>query len=244
MNLQEIAFSKYALFACIAAALLLFLILRIVKRLLLRLCKNGTRFNTITSWMPAVEILLWTMFVVWMIEFLSGNNYLYSLALFGLFAIAMAGFMWFSLRDYLAGAIFRINRAFNLNETITTMGITGVIKSFRSRFLELETKKGETIFIPYSKIFGEVINKSHPAEKVQAYTFSMKVHDTDDFKLISEKILIEILNQPYASLSKDPSIYLSQEKDGFMELEITLYSPENKYFPEMQHRIEKVFGVK
>jgi small-conductance mechanosensitive channel len=149
--------------------------------------------------------------------------------------------VWIGLRDFIAGAIFKTNRNLNLNDTIKIDKYNGKVIKFTSNKLVMETESGEIIYIPYASLFGKTIIKSHPAETILNYTFRFEIPQDADIQQTTERINTDIINLPWSSLKKEPQIKpIGETEFGFM-LEVTVFSMERDYFPEIERIVKRRF---
>jgi hypothetical protein len=188
-----------------------------------------------------IELFVWTGFLIWSVNYLADNNQLYAVGLFIILFVFTLWAVWIGLRDFIAGAIFKTNRNLNLNDTVKIGEYNGKIIKFTSNKLVLETESGEAIYIPYASLFGKTIIKSHPAETILNYTFRIEIPQDADIQQTTEKINTDIINLPWSSLKKEPQIKpIGETENGFM-LEVTVFSMEKDYFPEIEKVVKRRF---
>lgn len=239
---QIFEISNRAVFTFIMLALGLFLVFRLLSRLLPLLLFKKDKRKPVWRFTAAIELIVWLVFLVWAINFLSKSSQVFAIGLVILLFFFAFYSAWIGLKDYIAGAFFKTNTTFTINETVRIGEYTGKIVKFSPSALILETESGKSIYLPYSFLFGKVMVKSHPAETILNYTFRFEIPGTENLSATMQKIRVEILNMPWASLKKNPQIKPLMETPTGQMLEITLFSIENEYFPEMENILKGKFG--
>lgn len=237
----NIEFTNSALYIVILLAVGLFVLFRFLSWLLPLLLLRREKRRKAWRYTSLIELFVWVVFTIWSVNYLSGNNQLYAIGLFLILFAFTVYAAWVGLKDFVAGAIFKTSGNFSLNETIRIGEYTGKIIRFGHTSAVLETEAGETIFIPYSYLFGKVIVKSHPAETILSYTFRIEIPTGQAVPDIVEQIRSEILGMPWASLKKDPQIKPAGDTRQGHLLEITVFSIEKAYFHEMENLIKEKF---
>jgi hypothetical protein len=239
----QIEFSNIALYTFLLLTIGLFFIFRLVNWLLpLLIFKKGKR-KLAWRYMAIVELFVWTGFLIWSVNFLAHNNQLYAIGLFIILFIFTIWAAWIGLHDFIAGAIFKTNRNLNLNDTVEIGEYHGKIRKFTSNKLVLETESGEIVYLPYASLYGKTIVKSHPADTILNHTFRLEIPKDAKLQQTTDKLYNNIINLPWSSLKKEPQIKpLHETESGFM-LEITVFSMERDYFPEIEKTIKKHFSL-
>ncbi len=228
----------------------LFLLIAIVIFFLFRVLNKSLSFfpvrkklrKALLNYLPVVEMAVWFIYIIWAIQFLWIGNRLYALELSVILSLFVLAVSWFSLRDFIAGAVFKASGKFSKNETVKIGDFSGKISGFESRNLILETEKGETVYIPYGKVLGNVIIRSHPAEKVMSHTFQMHLKNISDPIEVMNRIKVGILASPLSSLKKEPKIKLLDSGDGLAPVfEITVYAIETEHFVRLEKYVRSLF---
>jgi hypothetical protein len=237
----HIEFSNFALYTFLLLSVALFFLFRLLNWLLPILIFRKGKRKLAWRYTAIVELFVWTGFLIWSVNYLAHNNQLYAIGLFVILFIFTSWAVWIGLRDFIAGAIFKTNRNLNLNDTIKIDKYNGKVIKFTSNKLVMETESGEIIYIPYASLFGKTIIKSHPAETILNYTFRFEIPQDADIQQTTERINTDIINLPWSSLKKEPQIKpIGETEFGFM-LEVTVFSMERDYFPEIERIVKRRF---
>jgi len=237
----HIEFSNIALYTFLLLSISLFFFFRLLNWLLPILIFRKGKRKLAWRYTAMTELFVWSGFLIWSVNFLANNNQLYAVGLFIILFLFTLWAVWIGLRDFIAGAIFKTNRNLNLNDSVKIDEYSGKIIKFTSNRLVLETESGEIIYIPFASLYGKTIIKSHPAETILNYTFKLEIAKDADIQMTTEKINTDIINLPWSSLKKEPQIKpLGETESGFM-LEVTVFSMEKDYFPEIEKVVKRRF---
>jgi hypothetical protein len=241
--MENIDFSNFTLYITMLLALGLFLFLKILTRTLPTLLPAEDYRKNILRYKSLFEVLVWIIFITWSVRYLYQNNQPYSAALFVLLFLFLIYTGWIGLKDFVAGAVLKAGHKLTMNETIKVDGYQGTITRFGATSLILESDSGETVYLPYSFLFGKVIIKSHPAESILRYTFRIEIARTESVRAAIDQVYRFILNLPWISLIKEPQIKPVSETSNGQLVEITLYAFENNHFQDMEKLIKEKFAV-
>ncbi len=234
--------SRGEIYLFLLLAIIIFLLFRVLNRSLPFISVRKKWRKVLLNYLPVIEMAAWFVYIIWAIQYLWEGNRLYALELSIILSLFVLAVSWFSLRDFIAGAVFKASGRFLKNETVKIGEYAGRITGFESRNLILETEKGETIYIPYNKVLGTVIVKSHPAENVLSHTFRLKLNDISNSMEVMNRLKISILTSPWSSLKKDPQIRLIDSEDKSVSVfEITVYAIEEEYFVQLEKYIRSLF---
>lgn len=238
---QILDFSNKALYTVIILAISQFLVFRLLSWLLpILILRKGKRKHA-WRYTSLFELIAWVIFLIWAVDFLTESSLIYAIGLFIILFFFTFYTAWIGLKDFIAGAFFKTINHFKVNETLKIGEYSGKILKFTPSAIILETEAGESIFLPFSYLFGKVIIKSNPAETILSHTFRMEIPGTRSLSLTVDEIYNEILNMPWSSLKKDPQIKpLLETRTGHL-LELTIFSIEKEYFLEMENRIKGKF---
>lgn len=243
MNELNIDFSSSAAYTFVLLTVILYLFFRIINIFIKYIPIQKKYKEPIQRFLPATEIIGWLIYLIWSIQYLWDNNQIYAGGILLLILLIVVLIFWFAVKDFIAGAIFRANKNFALNETVRINGHYGQITKMNARTLVLETESGETIHLPWSKITGKTIIKEHPTETIKSYKFLISAPHSDNENL-SDEITGFILMKPWSSALKPPKVSLLK-RDGTQDTyDITVYANDKNYFQLIETAVMKEFGSK
>jgi len=243
MNLPDIEFSRFAVYLFLFLAVVLFLFFRIPGKVVPLLPIKKEMKRSLTRYLPALEIFSWGFFFIWTIQYFWKNNQMYSVGLFFILILLMLWVSWYSLKDFIAGAVFRANSSFKIQDTIQIEQYVGKIVDFQSRNIVVETDSGETIHYPYSKLLGKVIIKSIPAEMIRNKTIFLNISKDSSLIETITNIRSDILNLPWSSIKKEPQIKPIGENNDSFELEIVIFALETEYFYKIESYLKENYSI-
>ncbi|MBN3034746.1 MAG: mechanosensitive ion channel [Bacteroidales bacterium] len=243
MNTADFQWTGFTVYLFLALAVVLLLLFRIL-RIGIHLLPTGRRKkDALVRFVPATEIFVWLLFTIWAIQLFWDTNRLYALIMAVILTFIILWLCWFALRDFLAGALFRVDKGFQKDEMIRVGEYSGKIRELKHRYLLLETGSGEIIHIPYTKLQGQIITKSHPAAHILGHTFQIRARRSSGFRELSTSITESLLNLPYISVKKPPQIKrIGEEEDDYL-LEITAYAVNAGFFPDIEHAIRMKYSA-
>jgi hypothetical protein len=243
MEALDLRFSNFEIIGFAVIAFVLFLILKGLAKGLPFIIRNTDRKKQFSKYFSLLEVFVWILYTIFVIQQLSDSNQLYSFGLFLLLMIAGFWMLWFYIKNYISGGVFKLNARFEINDTVQIDEYQGKIVGMGNHRLELESENGEIIYIPYSKLSDAVIIKLHPGEMVLSHSFTMSTQTNKSIADTIEEIRFAILSLPYASLKKTPQIKLFHEDQNNYVFELVVYTLEKEYFFKIEQEIRKKFEV-
>ncbi len=235
----EAYFSTRAVYLFIIMAIVLALIFRLLHYLVPALPVKRAWKSRLLHHLPAAEVLLWLTFLIWGVGWFIRHNIYVAITLGIILVMTMIWFSWFTLRHLIAGIVMRWNRDLKTGEPIKTLDYQGKIQRMGYRSLVLETDQGQSIYLPWAKIINQEIIRSHPADKIQSHTFTMKVTAKKTVYQTTDSLKTHILSLPWVSLVKKPEIMLLDKSPDNYTFQITIYSIEKSYFVHIENALKE-----
>lgn len=241
---QILEFSNIALYTVIVMALGLFIIIRLLTWLVPLFALKKEKRRSAWRYTALIELILWIVFLIWSVNFLSGSSPVYAIGLFILLFFFTFYTAWIALKDFIVGAFIKTIDHFRTNQTVKIGEYSGKIIKFKPSGVVLETESGEMVYLPYSYLFGKAIIKSNPAETILSHTFKLEIATKPNLPATIENIHNDILRLPWASLKKSPQIKPVMETKNGQMLEVTIFSIQKEYFLEMENHIKRKYALK
>jgi len=235
--------SAAASFKFIFFAILLLIVFRIFKFFLPVIFRNINKKRVIKRYLPLFELVSWCIYFVWSIHLFSLNNSTMLFLPITLLSIILVIIGWYAFRDILAGIVMKTDRSCKINEVVRIDNTTAKIISFRYRNLQLETLSGETIFIPYTKVYNNIMVKEHPAELIVSHSFQMNIPSEKFNANTLEEVKQYILSMPWASINKLPQINILEEKENFVNIKATIFALEKDFLFHIEQRVRKQYSL-
>jgi hypothetical protein len=244
MEALNLRFSNFEIIGFAAIALVLFLTLKTIARLVPYVIKQPELKKSFDKYFSLFELFVWLLYTILVIQQLSDSNQLYSFGLFLLLMLAGFWMLWYYIKNYIGGGIFKLNGTFEINDTVQINEFQGKIIGMGNHRLELESENGEIIYIPYSQLSDAIIVKLHPGEMILSHSFTIATTNNKSSSAKIEEINFAILSLPYASLKKAPQIKLIHEDQTTMVFELVVYTLEKEFFFKMEQQIRNKFELK
>ncbi len=244
MENKVLTFSNIELILFGSLALLLFVFMIVFKRILPFLIKSQIKKNLLKQYISIFEVSIWLVFIIFSIQQFSNSNHLYAWGLFILLMLSSLWLLWFWVKDYVAGALFKMNKDFREHDIIQVDNFEGSIIEMSPRKLKIESDSGEIIYIPYTQLQKMAIIKVHPGEMVLSHAFTLRTAKSESLEILQDKIRFEVLSLPWSSIKRPPRIEIIHEDKESLVFEVKVYSLEKQYFFRMEQEIRKKFEVK
>lgn len=143
------------------------------------------------------------------------------------------------LSNYGAGVAIMITRPFAVGDTLSLLGISGVVAQVNLGVTILDTEDGEKITIPNKQIMGEVLTNSY-AHKVWEGTIGI-AYSSDPQKAI--RVIAEVLAQNEKVVSDPaPQIGIQQFGESAIIIGFRYWIPTQQYYRLGFQVNEKIFA--
>lgn len=236
-----------AILIFIFTALFILVFFRLFKFLLQFMRLSKSHSEMVRKYLPLSELVVWTLFLIWAIQYLFNRGFLLTLVPLLVFIIIILYLARFGLRDIMAGIVFKTANDLNLQDHIDVAGISGKVSAIKQSTLEIEDASGRIVSIPYSKITGSVLLRQYPSQSLLSYNFILQVPLTqmpDGPTAFIEKLRVSILTLPWASQKKEPKIHSIRENTEDVHFNITIFSLDESYFAMTEKHLENEFSGK
>lgn len=242
INTVALDFSNWAVYKFLLSGIALWGALRLFKYFIPFIMKRKESKRFLRRYLPAGELFLWIIFILFSIDTFLNRNEIIGYSLYVLMFLFVVWFVFFVLRNIIAGTVFKLSDHFSLYDTLKVGKYSGRIVNFGKSSLELETENGKSIYIPYAKILNRVNIKTDPAEKISRYNFKLKTKKDIALREKTENIKQAIMVLPWSSIKKVPLINPIDEDENSFTFDITIYSLEKEYFHKIENNIKEQFS--
>lgn len=210
---------------------LLFIILLLLTVTLLNYGGRGIRRvglsreykRSLLALLSLVEALLYLLFAVWAVILLYKEIGSTSIVVTIILFLIIVLFGWFWLRDFIAGALFKWEMRPFEGMCVKVGDVKGDITSIGKRSLELSSKEGSFVRIPYSKLLSGALYYSEEQRGAFEHHFSITFASSkrlEELKLIVEREMGEMAW--LVPSNKVESEISSMGGESYL-LEVTLY---------------------
>ncbi|MCM8794358.1 MAG: mechanosensitive ion channel family protein [Candidatus Omnitrophica bacterium] len=201
-----------------------------LSRAIVRICEKNNMDVTLTKFMGGVVKILVMVFVI-----------LVALEKFGITiapliaaatALAFGGSFAIQgpLSNYAAGLSIILAKPFIVGDTITLLGVSGVVEDVKLSSTVLSTEDGEKITIPNKHIVGEIIHNSKGNKVVETV---VGISYSDDPQKAIEAIR-KVLGQ-FSQIAAQPAPHLGLKEfgDSSLNIEMRYWVPTRQYYPTL-----------
>ena len=197
---------------------------------------------------PLFEMIIWISFALWTFYSLFHDSAVYPLLSGAIVIVLVAIFGWYMVRDYISGVIIKTENNFEPGQYVTVGSYSGKIVKLGYRSLELETRNGEVLIIPYSKLSHQnlikIVGKSKGAGQVITLEIS-SVYQTGKVHNMLEK---RILEMPWILPGKDIDIKIFRKDENINIVEINFHALTREMVFKTEENlkifVDEVFGGK
>lgn len=219
--------SLYAILQMLVLGLLLFLILRLVKRFLNQKIQYKDFLER--SWAVG-EAIVWILFLIASVRQIILNPKHYTLIIISLVLILLIWVAWFALRDLVAGIILKLEGSLGLNEKIIINKTSGHIRKLSYFSLMLETDTGQKVSLPYHIVKNKEKIKETADNFTYKTTLKLSTHK-EEFTAtqIQDKLQQYIFQAPWIVPTHNPIILLETENSTQYQFNITIFLLHQKY---------------
>lgn len=197
----------------ILTALALFVVFRLLYRLLPALLRGKPIQTRLLRILPVVELLAWLLISFWGIYLLFGGQAHYAWVVSGMALVVVLALGWYVFRDYLSGVLLRADTGFAVGQHIRTHFAEGKIARLGYRHLVLLNQEGEEVRIPYSRFKDEVIIIPAGEESRPPHHFRISLPDGADPDTIRQKLFSRMMAMPWVS-EPAPEISFHKDEEG------------------------------
>ncbi|MEA3318176.1 MAG: mechanosensitive ion channel [Bacteroidota bacterium] len=239
----EITVKSNYLFRFLIIVTVLFLFFRLLALVMPIIFRKKQICRLIKKYIPSIELVVWILVLSKTYNKLFLSNKIFAILSLTIVVSIVLYFIWFALKDLVAGIVFKSTSKIELGENVRIDSYTGEIVKFAYRTLNIETIKGEVIYIPYYKIITSSVIKVNLAEAIKTYSFKLEIAKTENIINLIAEIRDAIINLPWSSVKKSPGVYIIEEKSDSVLFDITIYAIEEVYFYNIENYIKEKFAI-
>lgn len=205
--------------------------------------KSGI-FGTISRYFQLLELAFWTAFVFWVCGILFSTSPYLEYINYLLFTAVVVLFVWFFMRDYIAGIQLKSRYNFFNGQAFKSTQITGVIRKTSLLYIEIKGENGSDFRIPYSQIEQKSIElnvqEKSGGENLIVVALDQNLNEEDTI----QKIIELVVNSPWSSHKSSPMINVQEPENGLKTYEISCIINGEHSAKRLKELIEKEVGKK
>lgn len=229
MNLVQ-HISPFLIIAFVIIGAVLFIGFRLYEKLRLPVVLLTKEGKKIRKNFQKLEFLVWALFLTIVLFYAIKSSILVTLTL--LLIVTLAFFIFW--KNYFAGIPIKFGSNFDLGDSISVNGISGVVTGLGNTNITILSTIGEETLIPYSALKSEIKIKQKSIPKVLYKT--MVIEGENDSSHAYKQKLQNLLNaNPYIIVTKPYSISIEEDKTtaGFHVLDDELYEKAKRWMWRM-----------
>jgi hypothetical protein len=242
MNDGGIDMSQVGILECLAGAVALYFALKLIRKALNAYIRKRQVEPLINRFLPLVEFFCWMLFLVW------GAGCIFQTGTAGsivLLILTLAILTWIAnvtLRDWIAGVMFKAEAKYHVGDTLAIGENTGRLTQLGYRTLILETPAGSLIEIPYSHLA-----KQNHVEKIPSHnahwTFKMETGEPPIAEDFLQQVRSVVLCAPWSSLTRHPRIRLIGRQNNRLLVEVNACVLSERYTHHLEAYVKRRFPV-
>lgn len=221
----------------LAAGITLLIVMQLIPRLIGMLRINRKSRQLLQRLFPAVEIFAWLLFIFWGMGKLWGDDPFYNTLLAGGFIFLLVLASWATIRDVAAGVVLKAEDGYEAGQKIRLQDLEGRIEHAGYRSLTIESASGELVKIPYSLIAKQSRILSVPKESSGGFAFRVQRANAAPVSELQSELHRQIINTPWASVTKSPQIRVIEETADFAVFEVVVYPIGKENGPKIERML-------
>ncbi len=242
MDITELNISGNAILTLLLLTFAIFIFFRFIQYLF-RVFKNkSSLIKSLSQYVSIIEMFAWIIFLIWAANFFLHKNQILAVGVLTVLIFIIFWISIYALNNIVAGVLFKLQGNYSVGDYLQIKDYSGKIQKFSFFSLQIETKDGQSVFVPYSKLLNEVNVKYDSEVSKAGYHFRINTLKDESTDETIEKIKLELLNMPWLSTKNMPQIKQVATDDLTYTYEINLFAINNKYALKTENQIREKFG--
>ena len=220
---------------------LLWIVLSTGRKAIRATAHRSSKLQRIRHSMPAVAVVAWFLYGLWVLHRQFSGNSLHSIIIFFYIAIPALLAAWFILRDVLAGAVASSRRQFRLNHHIQCGDLSGRIIEKGITHVAVRTDSGDIARIPYSRLNGEIITERSEDTESDYFRIHLSVPRKDVPDRLQADLARDIRSIPWVSAATAPIVQLKKQSDTSCDFEVLFRSLNSRHAARVEHILRSAY---
>lgn len=212
-NITQAIYPSFILLGC---AIILYIFLRLLERILLKATKNAVMRKKVTFLYPLVSYVLWIVFLTYVFFHVAVLKPLVILPVVGALLFLTRSF----LQNFFSGVLFRIEKGDLRGTSLKIAEDKGVVVSFHSTTLCLQLEGGAYVYVPYEKCYKEGFSTVMQTEVSDKQILKITFYEGKSLSQEQiERLHKIVLLNPYVATNE--SVHITKgEEDGMQWLQV------------------------
>ncbi|MGB2958368.1 MAG: mechanosensitive ion channel domain-containing protein, partial [Bacteroidota bacterium] len=156
--------------------------------------------------LPGMVLVLCLAYLLWSLNELLSREPFYPVIVAVSLSIVLLPFVWFLLRDLVAGVVFATKHPDVLGRRIEAKNVSGHVLKVGYTGLRVRADDGQILSVPYVRIVGQVVAEQSRQRSADQFRFTLPIPGEDDAEMLQERITREILLSPWVNLHLPHSV--------------------------------------
>jgi small-conductance mechanosensitive channel len=193
----------------VLVAVLLWGALHLIRRLPMVLALSTELQGRIRSVLPALSLMAWLLYGIWAVNTLFPANVYATVLIVAVLSIVVLLFGWFVLRELVAGIVFSARHPALQGNHIQAAGCAGRVIRMGMQGISLRAEGGETVFLPYSALVGEVLVEHPPERSADEFRLRLAIPGDANGDAAADALKSQLLLSPWVNPVRGPSVQVS-----------------------------------
>lgn len=190
----------------IIMAVLLFFGFRIISRLNKALHYSSRYKHHVSYSLPVFELVAWLSYLIWCVKHIYLSQNYFGLVSFSIVTLVICVPATFLLRDFIAGIYLKVQNRIVVGCNIRFEAVSGLIQKAGHFNVEIETKSGDNLSVPYSKLRSVVLTKGGKNASLEKIVLDFTYQDVFKLSELSAELIKQLLNSPWVVVSQVPVV--------------------------------------
>jgi small-conductance mechanosensitive channel len=221
--------------------ILLWMAMLIGNKMIHAMAHRSSRVRQIMPYLPGSAFAVWILYAFWLLQRWFAATSIYPMVLFLLIALLAILFVWFILRDIIAGIVVSGRRQLHINHRIRLNDMSGKIIERRMTHATIRTNDGDLARIPYSRMSGEVFPERSEETGSDYHSIHLSIPKTDTPEQLQAVLARNVLSIPWASAGTAPIVRLQEQTDSDCKFEILIRSLNSRHAARVEHILRGIY---
>ncbi|MBN2317638.1 MAG: mechanosensitive ion channel family protein [Acidobacteria bacterium] len=221
--------------------ILVWIVMSTGNKLIRAAAHRSSRVERIKPYLPGFAFAVWLLYALWLLQRRFASTSLYPIILFSLLALLAMLFIWFVLRDIIAGIVVSIRKQFHVNHRIRLNDLSGKIIERRMTHVTIRTDNGDIARIPYSRLSGEVVPERSEETASDYYRIHLCIPKNDTPEKLQTILTREVLSIPWASSGTAPVVQLKEQTDKACNFEVLIRSLNSRHAARVESILRDIY---
>lgn len=219
-------------------ALILLIGFRIVYFLIQRIPLERRLRKNIRYIFPALELMTWLAFCVWVIGFIYETMDMIGLVSTGIIFIIIAAAVFNISRDFFLGIFLKMQNKIDEGTFIEIEEMKGVVKKAGHLRLDIINEQGDIDSIPYNRLRSKIISRPGSNPNLEKIELEFMIPADGKLNRLLSELKIHILCTPWVAVSQLPIIEHTETESGKIKIIIGVYALNKSYAENIKDLVE------